>query len=230
MAALNQQPEEFEKIDDEEFVPAPPTNELFDGDAGGLTLDQRLCLVALLKNTFISSTEHPARWSTLIADDLLVKGRLNDMFLDLVIDHEREVAYKVQVREADGAASVPPLLKASAYSREETALLVFVRSRYTSERAAGNDQVWVDRVELHEYMESLRPEHSTDKVGDRKRTENAIALLTRAHILQGRQDSESFRISAVIESLLPVDALKSLLAWFQAQNRPDEEPGSSDDR
>lgn len=193
-------------------------SELFDGDAGALSIDQRLCLITLLKNTFISSVEHPTHWLTLTADDLIIKGRLNDVLLDLVIDLEREVAYKVQIREADGVSTVPPLLKAITYTREETALLVFLRSRYTSDRAEGKEHVWVDRDEMRAFVENLRPEHATDKAGDDRRTQNAIATLTRAHILQGRQEADTFRVSPVIEALLPVGELQALTRWFAGQN------------
>lgn len=196
--------------------------ELFDGDVGSLSIDQRLCLIALLKNTFISSVEHPTHWQTLVADDLIIKGRLNDMLLDLLIDHDREVAYKVQIRDADGVSSVPPLLKAITYTREETVLMIFLRSRYTSDRADGQEHVWVEREEMHAHLENLRPEHATDKAGDSRRTQNAIASLTRAHILQGRQDAETFRVSPVIEALLPVTELQALAQWFAAQNADPE--------
>lgn len=197
---------------------SPVGLELFDGDEGALTIDQRLCLIALLKNTFISSVEQISQWNTLLADEVLIKGRLNDLLLDLVIDHEREVAYKVQVREADGISTVPPLLRAATYTREETALLIFLRSRYTSDRADGQEQVWVERDELHTFVENLRPEHATDKAADRNRTNNAIAALNRAHILNGSQEAQTFRVSPVIESLLPVAELKSLSQWFALQN------------
>ena len=208
----------FEELSAEAaFSSAQP--ELFDGDAGSLGVDQRLCLIAILKNTFISSVEHGTHWETLIADDLLIKGRLNDMLMDLEIDREREVAYKVQVREADGMSNVPPLLRASTYTREETALLIFLRSRYTSERADGQEQVWVERDEMHSHVENLRPEHATDVAGDQRRTTNAIASLAGARILQGKQDGNSFRIAPVIETLLPVGALRDLAQWFAAQRQ-----------
>ena len=67
---------------------------LFDGDDGGLTLDQRRCLVVLLKHPIV--TDERAEWSTLVRDTRIIKSRLNDLFLDLVIDRERGIAYKVQ--------------------------------------------------------------------------------------------------------------------------------------
>jgi hypothetical protein len=202
--------------------------ELFDGDAGSLGIDERLCLIALLKNTFISSVEQPSHWYTLLEDEVLIKGRLNDLLLDLVIDHDREVAYKVQIRDADGVGSVPPLLKAATYTREETALMIFLRSRYTSDRAEGHEHVLVDRDEMHAYVENLRPEHATDIAGDNRRTTNAIATLSRAHILEGRQDGNTFRVSPVIEALLPVSELTALAAWFAAQNVGAGQPAGTD--
>lgn len=223
-------------LEDDEATNAPFGEarplELFDGDVGSLGIDQRLCLIALLKHTFISANQHTAHWQTLSTDEVLIKGRLNDLLLDLVIDHDREVAYKVQIRDADGVSTVPPLLRAATYTREETVLMVFLRGRYTSDRADGQEQVFVERDELLAHVEQLRPEHATDIAGDRRRAEQAITALVRAGILQGRQDAATFRVSPVIETLLPVSQLKALARWFseQSEREPSDEGDEPSDQ
>ncbi len=39
------------------------TLSLFEGDEGGLLLDQRKALVSLMKNRFISARTHPKEWA-----------------------------------------------------------------------------------------------------------------------------------------------------------------------
>ena len=72
---------------------------LFEGDDGELTLDQRRCLIVILKHPVVA--DERAEWATLVRDSRVIKSRLNDLFLDLVIDRERGIAYKVQIRSGE---------------------------------------------------------------------------------------------------------------------------------
>ena len=56
---------------------------LFEGDEGGLEYAQRLALVTLLKQRFISSRTHPRDWRVLVEHERVIRSRLNDLFLDL---------------------------------------------------------------------------------------------------------------------------------------------------
>lgn len=197
---------------------------LWEGDEGALRLEVRQCLVVLLKRHLITSEKQPAEWATLLAHTRLVTSRLNDLFLDLVIDRDREVAYKVQVRHTV-PGRFPPLLKDGAYSREETLLLVFLRTRYQADRAAGHDRVHVDRDECLDVIAQYRPPTSTDLAGDRKRASNAVdSLKTAGLLIKTSGDDSRLRISPVIETLLPLPTLKTLAAWMLEQNRPDPTP------
>ncbi|NQX13595.1 DUF4194 domain-containing protein [Microbacteriaceae bacterium VKM Ac-2855] len=189
---------------------------LFEGDEGRLSLDQRRTLVALLKNRYISPARHPLEWRTLLESEALFRGRLNEVFLELHVDHNYEVAFKRQARPESGRA-FPTLLLDIAYTREETILLVFLRTRLRSERAGGAQNVVVDHDELLEYVASFRPAHATDHAGDGARTERAIEKLLAAKILLRSTDPKRHRLSPVLEVLLPLERLQELLAWLVTQ-------------
>jgi hypothetical protein len=196
----------------------PTSLSLFEGDEGHLTLDQRRTLVALLKHRYISAALHPSEWRALLDCELLVKSRLNDMFLDLHVDRVRQIAFKRQaVPEGDGRA-FPTLLRDSAYSREETILLVFLRQRFRSEQSAGAADVLIDAEELVSAVGHFRPAHATDRAGDGRKTDNAIESLRKAGILLRTGDPERFRIAPVIEILLPLPRLAELLDWLLGEN------------
>lgn len=69
---------------DEDFDTEPAedgsTLALFEGDAGGLSLEQRRALVVLLKNRFLSAGAYPAEWRVIREDPMPIKASLNDMF------------------------------------------------------------------------------------------------------------------------------------------------------
>lgn len=209
--------------------PAEPegsTLALFEGDEGGLSLEQRRALVALLKSRFITAGQNPVEWRTLSEHYKLIKSRLNDMFLDLHVDKEHGVAYKRQADSGGGRRVFPTLLHDLAYSREETILLMFLRRRFQTERAAGHDDVTVERDDLTGYVAAYRPAHATDRDGDRRRTEAAIENLTKAKVLMSTNDAARLRISPVIGVLLPLQRLHELREWLGAQG-DGQQPASS---
>lgn len=188
---------------------------LFEGDEGRLELAQRRTFVALLKHRFITARTHPAEWRTLLAHTSLLRSRLNDLFLDLHLDDEREVAFKRQA-VPDGGTRFPTLLFDKAWSREETILMVYLRSRSRAEEVTGGTRVYVDRQEMLDHVASLRPDHATDRAGDSRRAANAVDALNRAGLLIGAREADRFEVSPAIDVVLPLERLQELLAWLQS--------------
>lgn len=201
---------------------------LFEGDTGGLTIAQRKALVALLKNRFITAARHSTEWRVLLESEELLRSRLNDLFLDLHLDRHRQVAFKRQA-VPEGGGRFPTLLHDVAWGREETILLIFLRTRFRSDRSDGADEVIVDRDEMLETVAAFRPAHATDASGDHRKTDNAIDSLKRTGILVKTTDEHRLLVSPVIEVLLPLEKLHQLLDWFHTHNDPDTEPAGSDD-
>ena len=200
---------------------------LFEGDDGGLTVQQRKALVMLLKHRYISAAAHPTEWRTLRESTRLIKSRLNDLFLDLHVDLHYEVAFKRQA-VPEGGDRFPTLLHDVAYTREETILLVLLRQRLRSERANGQEIVSVDRDYLVENIAHFRPQHATDRAGDARRADGAVESLVKARVLLKTTDPDRFRIAPVIEVLLPVHRLAELLAWLREQNNSGAAPLDTD--
>lgn len=190
---------------------------LFEGDRGSLTLAQRRALVALLRQRFLSEAEDPQEWRVLRQSEGLLRARLNDLFLDLHIDEVARVAFKRQARPEAGGR-FPTLLRDTAFTREETILLVFLRGRFRSERGGGQSEVFIDREELLQQIEHYRPAHATDRSGDGRRAEKSVENLVSAHVLSRTSDPDRYRVSPVIEVLLPLDRLAELLDWLRAEN------------
>ncbi|MEU6720405.1 DUF4194 domain-containing protein [Nonomuraea sp. NPDC046802] len=207
-----------EELHGEDFDDAEESLAVFEGDEGGLTLEQRKSLVSLLKSRYISCEQHPAEWRTLLESETIIKSRLNDLFLDLHVDRHYEVAFKRQAQPEGGGGRFPTLLHDLAYSREETILLIFLRQRFRSERADGRENVLVDHDDLLEAVARFRPPHATDRSGDANRARNAIDNIGKARILLKTPDQSRYRISAVIEVLLPIERLTELLQWLIGQN------------
>ena len=133
-----------------------PSAALFPGDTSTLTYEQRHTLNVILKNPFLSAAAHPTQWRTLLTDPAPIISRLHDNFISLELDREREVAVKRQIVNPAGDR-FPTLFHDSRLSREETVVVLFLRSHYRSERGSGNDRVFVDTSDIYDFAEHLRP-------------------------------------------------------------------------
>ena len=81
----------------------------FAGDRGQLPLDARRVLVQLLLGPSVDARRQTRLWPVLLRDEAALRSRLHELFLDLVIDHEQQVAFTRQVVSQE--IDVPILLR-----------------------------------------------------------------------------------------------------------------------
>jgi len=205
------------------------THALFEGDEGGLELEQRRALVTLLKNRFITSASHPKEWQTISAGRPAIQRTLNDLFLELVYDRDLEVTYKRQAVAETGNRPFPTLLHDTAWQREETVLLVYLRRRFRNEQAAGNTQVRVSASEMVEHIAELRPTSATDQVADGRRVERAVESMLRAGLLVKTDEEGIYEASSAIEVMMPLQKLNELLDWIEQRIKPGDGAGGAGD-
>lgn len=225
--SLDVTPEESVEVDDFDLDLDDASVSLWEGDEGGLEHAQRLALVTLLKQRFISARTHPRDWRTLVEHERVLRSRLNDLFLDLQIDRASEVAWKRQAIPETGSR-FPTLLYDAAWSREETLVLVHLRDRLRAGLSGGDARVFIDREDIVEYVASFRPAHATDEAGDEKRARNAVLSIVKSGLLIATSTDDRYEISEAVEPLLPLDLLQELLAALMHANGSEAQPGSPD--
>lgn len=223
--AESDQANDFDDLDE---VADETSVSLFEGDEGGLEYAQRHALVTLLKQRFISARTHPRDWQVLVENERVIRSRLNDLFLDLQVDATREVAWKRQAT-SETASRFPTLLHDTAWSREETLVLVHLRDRLRAGLASGDARVYIDREDIVEYVASFRPGHATDEAGDEKRARNAVSSIIKAGLLIGSASEDRYEISEAVEPLLPLELLQELLEALQRANGSEVEAVAQDD-
>lgn len=217
--------EEFPDLEEDEERESTSTLSLFEGDEGALLYAQRQALVHLIKEPFISAQTHPREWRTVVDNPRPIQSRLNDMFMVLVLDPRREVAFKRQAIPEGGRRRFPTLFYDQAWPREETIVLLCLRLRFHTEQAAAAGRAFVNRVDIHDYVARFRPPHATDKVADRGRVERAIDKVYKTGLLIGRKTGERFEIARAIEVVMPLASLTELLGWLRQEISPDQADG-----
>lgn len=189
--------------------------ELFAGDAGTLDADVRRVLVQLLRRKFLLAEKHPAQWRTLLDNQQIIESRMHDLFVRLVVDHDRGVAYKQQVRSVE--LDVPILLKDDPYNRAETLVLVHLRTVFQRERGTGETSARLDIEELEQTVLTYFDPHDHNLARRQQEVRNAVQRLITEGLL-AEESAGRYRITPMVEVVLSTEKLAELDQWLRAQN------------
>lgn len=196
--------------------------ELFPGDRGVLDPAVRRVLVHLLQRRFVLADRNREEWTALLDNQQLVESRLNDLFVRLVIDHDRGVAYKQQVRSDE--LDVPILLRDAAYTRSETLVLVHLRTVYQRESAAGEPDARVDIEDVEQTVMSYFADADGDTAKRQRLIRKAMDRLARDGIVD-EETTGRFRISPLVEIVLSAEKLRELRDWLRDRSGADDTGG-----
>lgn len=186
-----------------------------------LPLAARTALVSLLTHRFLSRAKTPEAWAGLRAYEGEIRQRLSEMFLDLIVDTEHEVAFKRQ----SGREDVPVLLRREKpLSRDASLLLVFLRREHAFTDAQ-DDAVVVSRDQLDEFLSRYHEDSAQDEVRSHRRVGAAIAAVERLGLLTPEpEDAELFAVSPAIVPLITAEELLRFEQVFLAAAAAPAEP------
>lgn len=188
-------------------------NMLFLGDSGELPLDTRRALVQLLAGPSLDGRRHSKIWPILLRDEALIRRRLSELFLELVIDRDIQVAF---TRQADtGDVEVPLLLRRAQLTFIDSILLLHLRQRLTQANAHGERAV-VSTDEITEHLVMYERGANTDHAGFAKRVHASIEKIKKHSILQKIRSSEDrFEISPTLKLLFSAEEIQALTDLYQ---------------
>jgi hypothetical protein len=201
---------------------------LYVGDAGDLALDTRRVFVQLLAGPSLEARRHSHLWPVLLRDEALLRSRLAELFLDLVLDRDTQVAF---TRQADvGELEVPVLLRRAPLTLIDSVLLLFLRQRL-SQADVHAERAVVATDEIVEYLTTYERAANTDRAGFVKRVQASIEKIKKHSILQKLRGAEDrFEISPTLKLLFSVEEIQALTrvygdmaAGTQPQPTPDAE-------
>ena len=186
---------------------------LFTGDAGELMLDTRRALVQLLSGPSLDEKRHTKLWPVLIRDESIIRKRLADLFLELVIDRDMQVAF---TRQADtGDIEAPTLLRSSRLTFIDSALLLFLR-RQLAQAESHDERAVVSKIEIMEHLGMYEKTANTDKAGFTKRIQASIEKIKERSILQKIPRSEDrYEVSPALKLLFSAEVIQALTALYR---------------
>jgi hypothetical protein len=191
---------------------AQPAGVLFVNDTGELPLDTRRVLVQLLSGPSLEGRRHPRLWPVLLRDEQVIRRRLAELFLELVLDRDLQVAFTSQVVAEE--LDIPILLRRAQLTFIDSVLLLFLRQRLTQADSHGERAV-ISRDEMVENLTPYERAASTDRAGFSKRVNASIEKLKRHNILQKLRASEDrFEIAPTLKLLFSAEEIIALTALY----------------
>lgn len=189
---------------------------LFAGDRGVLEPEVRRVLVRLLQRRFLLAERGAEDWKVLMENQQVIESRLHDLFVRLVVDPVRGIAYKQQIRSEE--LEVPVLLRDESYTRSETLVLVYLRTVYQREVTAGEPEVRVDVEEIEQTVLTYFTEGDGNLARRQKAIRSALSRLRQEGIIDEESEGR-YRISPLVEIVLSADRLRELAEWLKEQAR-----------
>jgi hypothetical protein len=173
----------------------------------------RRALVSLLLHRYISRTRHRVAWEGVLTSENDLRARLDEMYLDLVVDHEAEVAFKRQ-QEGDDIPRV--LRREKALSRDASLVLIFLRREYAYVDPEDGPVV-VTRDQIAEFLRPYREDGDSDDARFSRRVDTAVSALVKPwQILEPDPAVDYlFTVSPVVVPLVGPDEMHRLEAAFR---------------
>ncbi|MFT8636591.1 MAG: DUF4194 domain-containing protein [Pseudoclavibacter sp.] len=195
------------------------TNRLWPSDTGELSDASRRALLEIIKGPYLSGRAQPGLWAALVADETVIRSRLNDIFLDLVMDRTDEYAFTRKVDAPE--IHVPAAVRTESLLFIDTVMILVLRQILLA--APGEPRVIIGRKELYERLADYR-EPGADAVTYARNLNGAWnRMLNKFRVLHGIPGSnDRAEVSPVVKFLIDENRIRQLEDTYRgiaAKNR-----------
>lgn len=185
---------------------------VFRGDTGELPLDTRRVYVQLLLGPSLDAQRQSKLWPVLLRDERALRARLHELFLELVIDHDQQVAFTRQV--VDPEVDVPILLRKATLTFIQSALLLYLREQLTQADARGERAV-VSCEEMAEHLAVFEPERNADRAKFARQAQGAVDRAVQLNLIRKlRGGEERYEVSPALKLLFPAEEIQALARTY----------------
>lgn len=206
---------------EEEISIETSASSLWQGDTGTLLEGSRRALLEVLKGPYLTGSQQPKIWASLVADEVSIRSRLHDLFLELVIDRTDEFAFvrKIETQEIDA----PSALRSERLAFIDTTMLLVLRQLLLA--GQGERRVIIDKDEVFERLDIYRGDSDESTFA---RNLNAAwgRMQNKLRILHPAGD-DRYEISPVVKFLVDEDEVAALTAEFQRLGSTSESAASA---
>lgn len=184
----------------------------FQDDTGGLPLETRRVLVQLLLGPSLDAQRQTKLWPVLLRDERVVRSRLHELFLDLVIDYDQKVAFTRQLVAPD--LDAPVLLRKAPLTFLQSALLLFLREQLIQAEARG-ERAAVSYQQMVEHLAAFEVENNSDHAKFERQSGNAVERAKDLSLIRKlRGGEERYEVSPTLKLLFPAEEIQALAQTY----------------
>lgn len=196
---------------------------LWPGDTGTLPEATRRALLRLVRGPYLSGAREAKLWSVVLSDEPVLRSRLSDLFLELVIDRDREFAF---VRNASWEEA-PRAVRAEALTFLDTAMLLVLRQTLLSEDGTG--RVIVGKDEVFEQLAVFRTPDRDEKDFASRLNSSWNKMQNKLRVLHPAGEDRA-EISPVVRLIVDADRVRAIQGEYEriaGGGEPSASPGAS---
>ncbi|UFS57576.1 DUF4194 domain-containing protein [Subtercola endophyticus] len=188
---------------------------LWPDDAGTLDENSRRALVELIKGPYLSGRTSTQLWSALLADESAIRSRLNDLFLDVVIDRVGEFAFVKNIHSDEIAT--PRTVRSQNLTFIDTAMLLVLRQILLAGQS--DARVIVGRDDVFERLRVYRTNDRDELDFERRLNAAWVKMRNKLRIIHstGNRGDEEDRveISPVLRLIVDADQVRQISAEYR---------------
>lgn len=181
---------------------------LWPGDMGTLDFNSRRALLQLVRGPMVSADTNKELWQALLNDRILIKSRLADLFLVLVIKEDDGIAFVQNAPAPD--TSIPKAVRAQPLTLIDTILVLMLRR----ELVGSGGRVFIGREDTYATLAQYRPLAKLDEAAYRKRLDSSWNKLVTNGMLLKTDVAERFEISPVLKLIFSAEDAEAVNAAF----------------
>lgn len=179
---------------------------LWPGDHGTLPAPARLALARLVRGPYLASESDPDTWRALLTNEDVVRERLADQYLDLVVDADAEVAF---VRDVP-APDAPQVVRELTLTFLDTALLLHLRALLLD---SPDGRVAISRDEAADHLGMYRRRGGGSPMDFTRQLDATWARLIESGMLEPLSGDRCV-VSPVLRTVFGADQVAALSAEY----------------
>jgi hypothetical protein len=186
--------------------PGEASARLWPGDHGTLPAPARRALARLVRGPYLAAESDPDTWRALLTNEDIVRERLADQYLDLVVDADAQVAF---VRDVP-APDAPQVVREVALTFLDTALLLHLRGLLLD---SADGRVAVSRDEAADHLGVYRRRGGGSPMDFSRQLDATWARLIESGMLEPLSGDRCM-VSPVLRTVFGADQVAALSAEY----------------
>jgi len=186
--------------------PGEAAARLWPDDHGTLPAPARLALARLVRGPYLAAESDPDTWRALLTNEDVVRERLADQYLDLVVDADAQVAF---VRDVP-APDAPQVVREVTLTFLDTALLLHLRALLLD---SADGRVAVSRDEAADHLGMYRRRGGGSPMDFSRQLDATWARLIESGMLEPLSGDRCM-VSPVLRTVFGADQVAALSAEY----------------